>query len=500
MVQTWDQEFDTPLYKGKVSVKTGLFINNEWVESSGNTRIDAIDPSTGEVITTIADATASDVDTAVQAAKKAFYTTWGTKIAASERGRLLNKLADLVERDADQLAAIESRDAGKFFPHARHMDVVNVVTTMRYYAGWADKGTGETIETNETKFAYTRHEPIGVVAAIVPWNFPLMIAGWKIGPALATGNSLIIKPSEVTSLSMLYFADLVKEAGFPPGAFNVITGNGRTAGQALSEHEDIRKLSFTGSTPTGRRVLETSAKTNLKRVTLELGGKTATVVFDDADLEQAVKWSALGIFFHSGQMCTAGSRIFVHSKIYDEFVKGLTAAAQAAKGGNGFDPSCTSGPVVSEAQFERVLGYINAGKAAGATVVTGGERIGDKGYYIQPTIFANANPDSKIVREEIFGPVAVIAKFETDEEALQLANDTTFGLSTNVFTTNLNRAINFANKAESGSVYVNVASFPDVQHTFGGFKQSGFGKDLGKDALEAYTQVKAVHINIGAKA
>ncbi|KAI0818922.1 aldehyde dehydrogenase [Irpex lacteus] len=500
MVQTWTQDFDTPLFKGKVTVKTGLFINNEWVDGSGSSRIDAIDPTSGEVITTITDATAKDVDDAVQAAKKAFYTTWGTKVAASERGRLLNKLADLVERDADKIAAIEARDAGKFFPHARHMDLVNVINTLRYYAGWADKSTGETLETNDAKFAYTRHEPIGVVGAIVPWNFPIMISGWKIGPALATGNSLIIKPSEVTSLSLLYLADLVKEAGFPAGAFNVITGNGRTAGQALAEHDDVRKVSFTGSTLTGRRVLETSAKTNLKRVTLELGGKTASVIFDDADLEQAVKWTSLGIFFHSGQMCTAGSRIFVHSKVYDDFVKGLTAAAQTAKGGTGFDPNTTSGPVVSEAQFERVLGYIKAGKESGATVVAGGERIGDKGYYIQPTIFANATPDAKIVREEIFGPVAVIAKFDTDEEALQLANDSTYGLSTNVFTSNLNRAINFANKAESGSVYVNTASFPDVQHAFGGFKQSGFGKDLGKYALEAYTQVKAVHINLGNKA
>ncbi|KAI0689129.1 aldehyde dehydrogenase domain-containing protein [Cytidiella melzeri] len=499
MVLTFTRDFDTPLYKGKISVKTGLFINNEWVDAAENDTIDTIDPATGEFITSIADATAKDVDAAVKAATNAFLTTWGTRTPASERGRLLSKLADLVERDADKLAAIEALDAGKFYPHARHMDLNNVINTLRYFSGWADKATGKTIETNEGKFAYTRHEPIGVVAAIVPWNFPLMIASWKIAPALATGNSLIIKPSEVTSLSLLYFADLVKEAGFPAGAFNVVTGYGRTAGQALSEHAEIRKISFTGSTLTGRRIMETAAKTNLKRVTLELGGKSANVVFDDADLEQAIKYTALGIFFHSGQMCAAGSRIYVQSKIYDDFVKGLTAAAQAAKGGSGFEPTTTSGPVASELQFDRVMDYIKSGKEAGATLVTGGERIGNKGYYIQPTIFADVKTDMKIVQEEIFGPVGVIVKFDTDEEALKLANDSVFGLSTAIFTTNINRAINFSNKAESGSVFVNMASLPDYQLSFGGYKESGFGKDMGEYALESYTNVKAVHINTGMR-
>ncbi|EKM54309.1 uncharacterized protein PHACADRAFT_258089 [Phanerochaete carnosa HHB-10118-sp] len=495
----FNHQFATDLYKGAVAVNTGLFINGQFVDPVDSETIDVFNPADGSVITKVSAASAKDVDIAVKAAKAAFKTSWGLKVPGSERGKLLNKLADLLEKNADTFGAIEALDAGKSFVHAKHLDVTDAVGNLRYYAGWADKNHGKTIETTEAKFAYTRHEPIGVVGMIVPWNFPLMIAVWKIAPALATGNTIVLKPSEVTPLSALKLAELVKEVGFPDGVFNVVTGHGAVAGQAITDHPLVGKVSFTGSTIVGRKVMETAAKTNLKRVTLELGGKSPTLIFDDANLEQTVKWVCGTIFHHSGQMCAAGSRIFVQEGIYDKFLQLFAGAAASIKQGDGFKATTHQGPVVSKTQLDRVLGYIESGKQEGARVVAGGSRGEGSGYFVKPTIFADVKPDMKIVREEIFGPVGVVIKFKTEEEAIEAANDTDYGLASFVFTENLSRAIRVSNAVEAGNCFVNQAALLCPQVPFGGYKQSGHGKEMGEYALENYTQVKAVHINLGLK-
>lgn len=497
MPAIFTHQFDTEIYKGRVTVNTGLFINGQWVDSVDRETIDVFNPVDGTLITKVSAGNAKDIDAAVNAANAAFKTAWGLKTPGYERGKLLYKLADLIEQNLDTFAAIEALDAGKHFYHAKKLDIKDSIGHLRYYAGWADKNHGQTIETNEARFAYTRREPIGVVGLIVPWNFPLLITTWKVAPALATGNTVVLKPSEVTPLSALKLAELVKEAGFPDGVFNVVTGYGAAAGQALTEHPLVGKVSFTGSTLIGRKVMETAAKTNLKRVTLELGGKSPTIVFDDADLEQAVKWVATGIFHHSGQICAAGSRIFVQEGIYDTFLQALAGAAASIVHGDGFRAGTQQGPVVSQTQLERVLGYIEAGKRDGATVVVGGARVPGAGYFVQPTIFADTRPDMKIVREEIFGPVGVVVKFKTEDEAIAAANDTDYGLASYVYTTNVNRAIRVSNAMEAGSCFVNMASLLRPQVPFGGYKQSGQGKEMGECGLDAFTQVKAVHINLG---
>lgn len=492
------QQFDYPLFKGKVSVNTNLFINNEFVDPLDRQDIEVFDPATGKVITSIAAGGKRDIDRAVEAAQKA-APNWGRNVSGTQRGQLLYKLAELFEKHQDELAALETIDSGKQYMHVKMMDFANAIQTFKYYAGWADKMTGKTIESEPTKFVYTRHEPIGVVGVIIPWNFPIMILAWKLGPALATGNCVIVKPSEVTPLATLKFCELIAEAGFPPGVVNVVTGHGSVAGQALAQHPDVGKISFTGSTLTGRKILHSAGDSNLKRVTLELGGKTPNIIFDDADLEQAVKWTAMGIFHHAGQMCTAGSRIFVQESVYDKVMDMFLAIAQTATPGNGFDPNTKIDPVVSKTQFERVLGYISAGKEQGARVAVGGGALGNEGYFVQPTLFTDVRPDMKIVREEIFGPVGVVIKFKTEEEVLRAANDTTYGLSACIYTRDIERATRFAAALESGNVFVNITSGPDPRVSFGGYKQSGFGKDLGEYALEGYTNVKSVTVNIGQK-
>ncbi|KAJ3555132.1 hypothetical protein NM688_g2743 [Phlebia brevispora] len=491
MPQIFTTEYKGPALEKpiKVTVNTGLFIDGKFVDPIEKGTIDVIDPTNGKKIVDVAAGTAKDIDVAVEAAQRAFKTVWGTKTPGVERGRLMNKLADLMEQNIHEISAIEAVDGGKLFIHALTVDVQQAISNMRYFAGWADKLQGKTIETDDSKFAYTRHEPIGVCGCIVPWNFPIMITSWKLGPALATGNTIILKPSELTPLSALKFAELASQAGFPPGVINVVPGYGSTAGQAISEHPLIRKVSFTGSTLTGRKIMEAAAKTNMKRVTLELGGKNPNIVFDDADLAQAVKWSTLGIFHHNGQMCAAGSRIFVQEGIYDKFMHAFTEASRTLQPGSTFDASPTvQGPIISQTQFDRVMNYIASGKSDGAKVHTGGDRIGKQGFFVQPTIFTEAKPDMKIVREEIFGPVAVVVKFKTEEDVIAMANDTSYGLASNVFTTNLARATRISNALEAGSVYVNMASVPDFRVPFGGYKQSGQGKEMGEYALEAYTQ------------
>ncbi|CAL1697198.1 unnamed protein product [Somion occarium] len=492
MPSTFSYQFDTPSHKGITEFSTGLFINGEFVDGSENSTIDVINPATGKLITKISQGTPKDVDRAVAAAQHAFETSWGLKCPGAERAKLMNKLADLMEEHEDELAAVEALDNGKTFYWAKNADLKGAIDCIRYYAGWADKIQGKTIETNDGKLVYTRHEPLGVVGQIIPWNFPLLMLSWKIGPALATGNAIVLKPSEFTPLSALLTAKLAKEAGFPPGVFNVVNGYGATVGAAIAEHMDIEKVAFTGSTLVGRKIMEAAAKTNLKKVTLELGGKSPNIIFDDADLEAAVNWAAFGIFWNQGQTCCAGSRIFVHAKIYDEFLHLFTEKAKQVKVGDPFHPDSKQGPQVSNAQFDRIMSYIDSGKDEGATVHHGGVRVGDEGYFISPTIFTDTRPDMKIVKEEIFGPVGVVIKFDDDEDVIRQANDTVYGLACSVFSQNINRALETAHKLKAGTAWVNCANMLHASVPFGGFKQSGIGRELGD-----YTAVKAVHVNFG---
>lgn len=365
------------------------------------------------------------MDIAVQAARKALSGEWKTT-TPSDRGKLLLRLADLMERDAETLAVIEAMDNGKGVSMARG-DVAASAGCIRYYGGWADKIYGQTIDTDAGFLTYTRHEPVGVCGQIIPWNFPLLMWSWKIGPAIATGNSVVLKTAEQTPLSALYAAKLVKEAGFPPGVINIVAGFGKTAGAALSAHMDVDKVAFTGSTLIGRQILQVAAKSNLKKVTLELGGKSPNIVFPDADLDEAIGWVNFGIYFNHGQCCCAGSRILVHESIYDQFLQKFSQRTNENNVGDPMKAETFQGPQVSQLQFDRIMGYINDGKKAGAKVVAGGERLGSQGYYIKPTIFANVKEDMSIVKEEIFGPVCTVQKFSTEEEAIQLANDTNYG-------------------------------------------------------------------------
>ncbi|KAH9960726.1 aldehyde dehydrogenase [Lactifluus volemus] len=494
---TFSYEFDNECFKGKVSFPTGIFIDGKFSAGSDNTTIPVLNPSSGKVIASVAEGTAKDVDRAVQVARRAFETLWGFKVSAPERGKLLNKLADLVEKHSDELAALEALDNGKTFGWAKAADLDMSISTIRYYAGWADKIHGQVLETNEDKLSYTRHEPFGVVGQIIPWNFPLLMMAWKLGPALATGNCIVLKPSEFTPLTALRMCSLINEAGFPPGVVNVITGYGNTAGQAISGHMGIDKVAFTGSTLVGRKIMEASAKSNLKNVTLELGGKSPNIVFNDADLEQAVNWASHGIYWNHGQCCCAGSRIFVQSGAYDEFLRLFTAKSQSIKLGDPFVSDSYQGPQVSEVQFNRIMDYINSGKEQGATVHLGGEQHGKDGYWIQPTIFTDTRPDMRIVKEEIFGPVAVLIKFEDEEDVIRQANDTMYGLAAAVFTKDVTRGIQLAHRLHAGTLWVNCYNvlFPNVP--FGGYKQSGIGRELGEYALNNYTNVKAVHVNLG---
>ncbi|KXN80716.1 Aldehyde dehydrogenase [Leucoagaricus sp. SymC.cos] len=479
---------------------TRLFIDGKWVDPvDGGDMIEVVDPVTGKVITALPGGSSKDVDIAVKAARKAFKTTWGLRVPGIERARVLSKFAELLDKHANALTALESLNVGKPFPVTRQLELTMSVNVVQYFAGWADKIHGKTIETNEKKLAYTRHEPWGVVGAIVPWNGPLMMAVMKIAPALATGNTVVLKPSEITPFTALFIADLLNEAGVPPGVVNIVNGYGNTVGSAISSHPNIDKITFTGSTLTGRKILKAAAESNLKAVTLELGGKSPTIVFDDVNLEQAVKWAAYGVFINMGQACVAGSRIYVQEGIHDKFLEGFTKIAQglANATGNPFDEGTQHGPQVSKIQYERVMGYINSGRSEGATVHVGGERHGEEGYFIKPTIFVDAKPSMKIMQEEIFGPVCSVIKFKTEEEVIEWANDTTYGLAANVLTENSARAIRMANSLEAGTVNVNCALSFELGVPFGGYKQSGLGRELGEKALDTYTQIKAVHINIG---
>ncbi|KAF9473535.1 aldehyde dehydrogenase [Pholiota conissans] len=487
MAGTYTHKFDTPVYKGEITINTGLFINNKWVA-----------PVEGKtVITSVSVGTSKDVDIAVKAAEEAYKNVWGLRCSGRERGKLLYKLATLIERDADEFSALEALDVGKVFAHAKAGDVGGAINTIRYYAGWADKIQGKTIETTDAKFTYTRHEPYGAIVSEDPYPTQQFMASWKLGPALATGNTVVLKPSELTPLTALKLADLIVEAGFPPGVVNIVNGYGHEVGQAITEHPRLRKVAFTGSTVVGRKVMKASADTNLKVVTLELGGKSPTIIFDDADLEKAVRWASFGIL--QRQACTAGSRIFVQEGIYNNFLPLFQKATEelTEKTGDPFGVGTQHGPQVSQTQFDRVMGFIEHGKSEGAKILIGGERHGTEGYFIKPTIITDVHLGMKLTREEIFGPVCTIIKFKTEEEVIEKGNDTEYGLGSNIFTENLNRAIRVSNAIQSGSSWVNIAQVTDPAVPFGGYKHSGIGRELGEYALDTYTQVKGVHINLG---
>ncbi|KAG7006448.1 hypothetical protein G7Y79_00014g036230 [Physcia stellaris] len=480
---------------GKYEQPTGLFINNEFVKGVDGKTFDTINPTNEKPITAVHEATEKDVDIAVSAARKAFEETW-RQVTPEQRGKYLVNLADLFEKNSDLLAAIESLDNGKALSLAK-VDIGMCAGTLRYYGGWADKIVGKVIEVNSETFNYTRQEPIGVCAQIIPWNFPLLMWAWKIGPAIACGNTVVLKTAEQTPLSGLYAAKLVKEAGFPPGVINVISGFGKIAGAALSAHMDVDKVAFTGSTVVGRQIMKAAAGSNLKKVTLELGGKSPNIVFKDADIDNAISWVNFGIFFNQGQCCCAGSRIYVQEDIYDEFVERFKQRAEKNVIGDPFGKDTFQGPQVSQLQYDRIMGYIDSGKKDGAKLEVGGSRHGKEGYFIQPTIFSNVSPDMKIMQEEIFGPVCSIAKFKDEADAIRVGNTTTYGLAAAVHTSNLNTAIRVSNALRAGTVWVNQYNILHHQLPFGGFKESGIGRELGEAALANYSQTKTVSIRLG---
>ncbi|KAK5003061.1 Aldehyde dehydrogenase, partial [Elasticomyces elasticus] len=462
-------QLDTP-HAGKYEQPTGLFINGEFVKGVDGKTFEVINPSNEQVITSVHEATEKDVDIAVAAARKAFEGSWRTE-TPENRGRLLVKLADLFEKNLDLLSAIESLDNGKAVSMAK-VDVTMCAGCLRYYGGWADKIEGKVVDTTPETFNYVKKEPIGVCGQIIPWNFPLLMWAWKIGPAIACGNTVVIKTAEQTPLSALVAASLVKEAGFPPGVINVLSGFGKTAGAALAAHMDVDKVAFTGSTVVGRQIMKAAAGSNLKKVTLELGGKSPNIVFDDADIDNAISWVNFGIFFNHGQCCCAGSRVYVQEGIYDKFIQRFKERAQKNVVGDPFAQDTFQGPQVSQVQFDRIMNYIEAGKKEGATVETGGQRKGDKGFFIEPTIFSNVTEDMQIMQEEIFGPVCSIAKFKTKEDAIKVGNSTTYGLAAAVHTTNLNTALEVAHALKAGTVWVNAYNMLHHQLPFGGFKES----------------------------
>jgi aldehyde dehydrogenase (NAD+) len=474
---------------------TKLLINNRWVPSESGKTFATINPSTGEEICQVAEADAPDVDKAVKAARAAFEGPW-RKMRASERGRLLYRLADLIEANTDELARLETLDNGKPLSIAKAVDVAKTVACYRYFAGWADKVQGKTIPIDGDFFCYTRHEPIGVVGQIIPWNYPMLMQSWKLAPALATGNTVVMKPAEQTPLSALRIGELLLEAGYPEGVVNILPGFGPTAGAALARHMDVDKVAFTGSTEVGRLIMTAAAQSNLKRVTLELGGKSPNIIFADADLEAAVEGAHMGIFVNQGQSCCAGSRVFVEEKIYRQFVEKSVARAAKRRVGDPLDPSTEQGPQVDQSQFDRIMGYIESGRNEGATLACGGERVGNRGYFIRPAVFADVHDDMKIAQEEIFGPVMSVMSFKGMDEVIARANKTDYGLAAGVWTGDIKKAHAVANGVRAGTVWVNCYHVLDTRAPFGGFKQSGMGRELGEYALHEYTEVKTVTVKL----
>ncbi len=485
----------------KAQIRPGkLLINGQWTDASDGKTFATVNPATGEELTQIASATTADVDRAVTAARKAFDDPNGAwqKMTAAERGKLLWRIADLIEKNIDEVAELETLDNGKPIFESRYVDVPTVCEVFRYYAGWATKVTGETINSRPNAFTYTLREPLGVVAAIVPWNFPLLLASWKIAPALACGNTVIWKPASQTALSALRVGELMLEAGVPPGVVNILPGSGPVVGMGLVRHPGVDKVAFTGSTAVGKEVMRGAADT-IKRVTLELGGKSPNIVLADANMDEAVKGATTGIFYGKGEVCAAGSRLFVERKVHDEFMTKLVDRAQKLKPGDPLDPKTRLGAIVSEQQMNTVLGYIEAGKSEGAKLVAGGKRAnvdGGKGYFLEPTIFDAVDNQMKIAQEEIFGPVLATIPFDDVEHVAELANRNIYGLAAAVWTSDVKKAHAIVRKLKAGTVWVNAYNLYDVALPFGGYKQSGFGRELGAEAIQHYTEVKSVWLSL----
>jgi acyl-CoA reductase-like NAD-dependent aldehyde dehydrogenase len=469
-----------------------LLIGGKWVPAKSGKTFESLNPANEEVIALIAEGDKEDVDEAVKAARKAFEAGKWSTMRPHDRGRYLLKIADLIEQHAEELAEIESVDNGKAIFESKNIDIPAAAETFRYYAGWPTKIYGETNPSDPGLFNYTLREPVGVCGQIIPWNFPLLMASWKIAPALACGNTVILKPAEQTPLTALRLGELMLEAGLPEGVVNIVTGFGPGAGSSIASHPDIDKVAFTGSTEVGKEILKASAG-NLKRVSLELGGKSPNIIFPDADMQQAVFGSMMGIFLNQGQVCCAGSRIFVEQKMYEQFTDQLSQFAQSMTLGNPLDPNTRVGPLVSKEQYDRVTNYLEIGKKEGAKVKVGGEAgPQEKGYYVKPTVFTDVNNNMRIAREEIFGPVAAAIPFKDENDAVLQGNDTSYGLAAAVWTKDISRAHNVARKLKAGTVWINCYGMLDPISPFGGYKQSGFGRELGRHSIELYTQIKSV--------
>ncbi len=474
-----------------------LLINNEWRDAASGKTMDVVNPATEEVIGTVAAAGQSDVDAAVQAARAAFEGPW-SKLSARERGRLVSRLADRVMEKADEIARLETLHNGKPISEARHIEIPAAAECLEYYAGWADKVMGETIPVKGNYLTYTLREPLGVVAAIVPWNFPLLLAAWKVGPALATGNTIILKPAAETPLTALALGEIAVEVGLPPGVLNILTAPGAEVGQALVAHPGIDKIAFTGGTATGKAIMRSAADT-LKKITLELGGKSPNIVLADADIDAALRGATTGIFYGKGEVCAAGSRLLVAKEIKDEFVEKLAARTKKMVAGDPLDPKTRYGPLVSRRQLDNVMRYVETAKSEGASLVAGGARtdIGTgKGYFFQPTVFDKVTPEMTIAREEIFGPVLATIEFADLDEAIARANDTPYGLAAAVWTRDVKKAHYVARKIQAGTVWINTYNIYDTAAPFGGYKASGFGREMSAHALEHYTQVKSVWVDL----
>jgi phenylacetaldehyde dehydrogenase len=478
-----------------VGRKQKLLINGKWVEAASGKTFASYNPATGEVLANVAEGDKEDINRAVKAARAAFETGPWSKISTSERGKMIWKLADLIEKHLEEFAQLESLDNGKPLKIARVADVPLTVNHFRYYAGWATKIEGNTIPLTgapQGKFlAYTLREPVGVVGQIIPWNFPLLMAAWKLGPALAAGCTVILKPAEQTPLSALRLGELLQEAGFPDGVVNIVPGFGETAGAALAAHPDVDKVAFTGSTEVGRLIIHAAAG-NLKKVSLELGGKSPNVVFDDADMESTIPGAASAIFFNHGQCCCAGSRLYIEKKSFDKVVEGISDNASKIRVGPGLNPDTDMGPLVSEEQMNRVCGYLDSGIKEGAKAVTGGSREGTKGYFVKPTVLVNTTEKMKVVQEEIFGPVVTAIPFSDPSEIAATANDTIYGLAAGIWTRDIKKAHALAAKLRAGTVWINCYNVFDPALPFGGYKQSGWGREMGHEVLENYTEVKSV--------
>ncbi|MDI4233902.1 aldehyde dehydrogenase family protein [Bradyrhizobium sp. Arg237L] len=471
-----------------------LLIDGARVPAISGRTFKSLNPATEEVIATIAEGGAADVDRAVAAARRAFEGPWRT-MRAAERGHILLKWAELLKQHADEIIELESLDAGKPIAAVLRQDFPAAIDTLTYYAGWADKIGGDVVSTRDDALTYTVREPVGVVAAIVPWNFPLMIGMWKLAPALACGCTIVMKPAELTSLSALRIGELALEAGLPRGVLNLVTGPGRIAGEALVNHPDVDKVTFTGSPGVGRGIMRGAAG-NFKRVSLELGGKSANVIFEDANLDAAAKAAAAGIFFNAGQVCSAGSRVLVQESVYDEVVERLAARASALRIGDPQDRATALGPVISEKQMSTILDYVDIGKKEGALLVTGGEHVGDRGYFVSPAVFANVKHEMRISQEEIFGPVVSVIKFKDEADALRIANGTAYSLAAGVWSSDMGRVQRFAKRARAGTVWINTYGYTDVRLPWGGERDSGLGREHGTAAIDNFSEPKAVWMNL----